>query len=93
MVANKSKRDKRERPTSKKYKFYTIDGDNLKRAKSCPRCGPGIFLADAGNRLYCGKCHWTEFQMKSAAAEKDKADKTKDSKKTEEAYEEEEDEE
>ena len=61
MVKNKSKRKKENRPTSKKYKFYTISGDSIKRARNCPRCGPGVFLMIAPNRAYCGKCHYTEF--------------------------------
>jgi len=65
MVKNASKRQRKNKPTSKKSKFYTIDGDSVKRAKSCPRCGPGIFLADSQGRLYCGKCHYTEFLGKS----------------------------
>lgn len=64
MVKNKSKRKAENRPTSKKYKFYTISGDTVKRAKSCPRCGPGIFLMIAKDRSYCGKCHYTEFASK-----------------------------
>lgn len=51
-------------PTSKKYKKYKIEGNKLSRAKVCPRCGPGIFLMEAKNRLYCGKCHFTEFISK-----------------------------
>ena len=66
MVQNKSKRDKRKRPTSKKYQFYKIEGDKIIReGKSCPRCGPGVFLADSDNRLYCGRCHYTEFSGKN----------------------------
>lgn len=64
MVKNKSKRKPNNKPTSKKYKFYTISGDSVKRAKSCPRCGPGIFLMVTPNRSYCGKCHYTEFVSK-----------------------------
>ena len=60
-----AKRKKRNRPTSKKYKFYTVDGNTIAKGKSCPRCGPGIFLADAKNRIYCGRCHYTEFRGKS----------------------------
>ena len=52
-------------PTSQKYKKYKIEGGKLIRAKVCPRCGPGIFLMDASNRLYCGKCHYTEFTSKA----------------------------
>jgi small subunit ribosomal protein S27Ae len=36
------------------------------RSKYCPRCGPGIFLMEADNRDYCGKCHYTEFKIKAA---------------------------
>jgi small subunit ribosomal protein S27Ae len=61
MVKNKSKRKKVNKPTSKKYKFYKIDGEKIVRERTCPRCGPGIFLMNADNRIYCGKCHWTEF--------------------------------
>ena len=65
MVKNKSKRKTVNKPTSKKYKFFKIDGDSVKRERNCPRCGPGIFLMNADNRLYCGKCHYTEFTSKS----------------------------
>lgn len=64
MVKNKAKRKNVNKPTSKKYKFFKISGDNITRGRSCPRCGPGIFLMKADNRLYCGKCHYTEFNTK-----------------------------
>ncbi len=60
----KGKKPHKNKPTSKKYKHYTISGESVTRKKSCPRCGAGIFLADAGNRLYCGKCHYTSFEKK-----------------------------
>jgi len=60
----KGKRPHKNKPTSKKYTKYQIEGDSVKRAKTCPRCGLGIFLMDATNRLYCGKCHYTEFKSK-----------------------------
>jgi len=65
MVKNKSKRKKVNKPTSKKYKFYKIEGDSVKREGFCPRCGPGIFLMKTKDRIYCGKCHWTEFAGKA----------------------------
>ncbi len=61
MVKNKAKRKKNNKPTSKRYKLYKLEGESLKREKFCPRCGSGIFLMNAKNRLYCGKCHYTEF--------------------------------
>ena len=43
-------------------KLYEVSGDTLKRTKqSCPKCGPGIYLAKHANRTTCGKCGYTEF--------------------------------
>ena len=58
------KKKHKNKPTSKKYTMYKIDGDSIKRAKNCPRCGPGIFLAIAKDRAFCGKCAYTEFTKK-----------------------------
>jgi ubiquitin-small subunit ribosomal protein S27Ae len=62
----KGKKPHKNKPTSKKYSHYSISGDKITRnRKSCPRCGPGTFLADNKKRLYCGKCHYTEFLEKN----------------------------
>lgn len=61
----KGKKPHKNKPTSKKYTKYKIDGSTIKRAKSCPRCGPGVFLMDTKDRVYCGKCHYSEFVSKS----------------------------
>jgi small subunit ribosomal protein S27Ae len=56
------KRPHKNKPTSKKYTKYKIEGDKIvSKEKTCPRCGPGVFLMKADNRMYCGKCHYTEF--------------------------------
>ncbi|MDO8517378.1 MAG: 30S ribosomal protein S27ae [Nanoarchaeota archaeon] len=57
----KGKKKKKNKPTSKKYTKYKIEGGKLIREKSCPRCGPGIFLSLGSGRQYCGKCHFTDF--------------------------------
>ncbi|MHA1754251.1 MAG: 30S ribosomal protein S27ae [Candidatus Odinarchaeia archaeon] len=45
------------------HKYYKIEGDKLVRLKkSCPRCGPGTFMAEHSNRFSCGKCGWTVFK-------------------------------
>lgn len=52
---------KRERAA--KVKFYRLEGEKLKRlGQTCPRCGPGVFMADHGNRWTCGKCGYTDFK-------------------------------
>jgi ubiquitin-small subunit ribosomal protein S27Ae len=60
----KGKKPHKNKPLSKKFKHYKISGDKITRDKSCPRCGAGIFLAKHKDRLYCGKCHYTEFVIK-----------------------------
>lgn len=60
----KGKKPHKNKPTSKKYSHYKIQGESVVRDKSCPRCGPGVFLMKAKDRLYCGKCHYSEFESK-----------------------------
>ena len=58
----KGKKKHLNKPTSKKYSKYKVDGDSVtKIASFCPRCGPGVFLSASKERKYCGKCHYTEF--------------------------------
>ncbi len=41
--------------------LYELKGEQLTRThKSCPKCGPGVFLAEHGNRRACGKCGYAE---------------------------------
>ena len=66
----KEKRSQKERPKSKKkhtkvqvWKLYQLEGGKAKRKnESCPRCGPGTFIAAFKNRKYCGKCGWSEIK-------------------------------
>ncbi len=67
----KGKKKHTNKPTSKKSSMYKVEGDKLIREKYCPRCGPGIFLAKGLGRLYCGKCHYTEFEKKAEAVVKE----------------------
>jgi small subunit ribosomal protein S27Ae len=57
----KGKKKHINKPTSEKWKKYTLKGDSVHREKNCPRCGAGIFLAVHKGRLSCGKCKYTEF--------------------------------
>jgi ubiquitin-small subunit ribosomal protein S27Ae len=60
------KKPHKNKPTSKKYTKYKIEGDKIiSKEKTCPRCGPGVFLMKADNRSYCGRCHYTEFMSKA----------------------------
>jgi small subunit ribosomal protein S27Ae len=64
-VVKKGKKKHVNKPTSKKYTKYKVQGEKVVRERSCPRCGPGIFLMNSQGRLYCGKCHYTEFASKT----------------------------
>jgi ubiquitin-small subunit ribosomal protein S27Ae len=57
----KGKKKHKNKPTSKKYAQYKIESGKTTHERFCPRCGPGVFLAKTKDRLYCGKCHYTEF--------------------------------
>ncbi len=59
----KKKKPKNKRP-SKKWTKYKLSGNKIEKSKTCPKCGPGIFLAIHKDRIYCGSCHYTEFNKK-----------------------------
>ncbi|MHB8587143.1 MAG: 30S ribosomal protein S27ae [Thermoplasmatota archaeon] len=45
-----------------KRTLYKVEGSKLVRArKTCPKCGPGVFLAQHKDRQSCGACGYTEF--------------------------------
>ena len=48
-----------------RYQQYEIKGEETERKnRFCPKCGPGIFLAEHKDRLSCGKCSYTEWKKK-----------------------------
>ena len=63
-IVKKGKHKVKPKKPSEKWKKYNIEGGKISRERCCPRCGPGIFLAKTKDRLFCGKCHYTEFLSK-----------------------------
>jgi len=59
----KGKKSKNKKP-SERWKKYKLEGKKLAKQKTCPKCGPGMFLAMHKDRTYCGSCHYTEFISK-----------------------------
>jgi ubiquitin-small subunit ribosomal protein S27Ae len=54
--------------------LYSVKGDVLERThRSCPKCGPGTFLAEHADRRSCGHCGYSE--SKAPPAGKGKAAK------------------
>ncbi len=72
------KKEHKNKPTSKKYSKYKIEGDKVIRERFCPRCGPGIFLMNSQARVYCGKCHYSEFESKKPKEEVKAEEKKED---------------
>lgn len=46
----------------KKNKTFISPGKPYRKSQFCPKCGPGVHLANHNNRLSCGKCGYTEFK-------------------------------
>lgn len=41
--------------------LYEVSGSSVKRKnKQCPKCGPGVFMAEHKDRVTCGKCGFME---------------------------------
>lgn len=62
-MADEKKPAKPKTPRIAKKDYYKLDGGKLTRTrKHCPKCGPGVFMAEHENRVSCGKCGYTEFK-------------------------------
>jgi small subunit ribosomal protein S27Ae len=43
--------------------YFKVEGAKVTTSKKyCPRCGPGVMMADHKDRTTCGKCGYTEFR-------------------------------
>jgi len=48
-----------------KMPYYDVkDGKLIRKNRTCPKCGPGVFLAEHDNRVSCGKCGYAEIKSK-----------------------------
>lgn len=56
-----AKKQRKPKKPVKPHTLYEIKGESLTRKnKTCPKCGPGCYMAKHGNRLTCGKCGYCE---------------------------------
>ncbi len=58
------KKERKNKNPSKKWSKYASKDGKLDRKRSCPKCGPGVFLGDYKDRVYCGSCHYVEYNKK-----------------------------
>jgi len=62
-VREKKERTGRKHESLKSWQYYDVTGDTVQRKrKPCPRCGPGTMLSEHKNRVYCGRCGYTQIQ-------------------------------
>ncbi len=70
-MGKKKKRSKERKgkkaPSKSKHKKVQIwTKYKGEKKKFCPRCGPGVFLAEHKNRVTCGKCKYSEIKVKKS---------------------------
>ena len=47
--------------------MWTLEGSKVIRNRThCPKCGPGVHMAEHYDRLHCGKCGYTKFKRAKA---------------------------
>jgi small subunit ribosomal protein S27Ae len=64
-MADEKKGDKKKTLRIAKKDYFKLENGKLTRTrKHCPKCGPGVFMAEHPNRVACGKCGYTEFKKK-----------------------------
>ncbi|MBI5391652.1 30S ribosomal protein S27ae [Candidatus Woesearchaeota archaeon] len=59
-----AKKKVKPKKPSERWKKYKVSGNKVERQKTCPKCGPGMFLGAHKDRVTCGNCHYTEFLKK-----------------------------
>ena len=64
-LTSKGKKEKVKKEGKKLSALYDISGDSiLRKNKSCPKCGPGMFMGKHKDRVVCGNCGYVEYLSK-----------------------------
>lgn len=64
-VEKKGKKEKVKKEGKRMSSLYDVSGESIiRKNKYCPKCGPGMFLAQHKNRVVCGKCAYVEMLSK-----------------------------
>ncbi len=53
--------DKKQRKNRRVVKMNEMYDQGKAKNQTCPKCGPGVFMANHGNRNSCGKCGYSTF--------------------------------
>lgn len=75
-MAKDSKKEKAKKEGKKLSALFEISGDTITRKnRTCPKCGPGMFLGKHKDRVVCGKCQYVEYLGKSSDEGKEEESK------------------
>jgi len=87
-ISSKGKIERKPKKPVENWKKYEAVGETLKRKNaSCPKCGPGTFLAAHKDRSTCGKCGYSEMIASKSGDKDSKKEVKKPSKPTKETKE------
>ena len=69
-VERKGKQAKVKKEGKKLSALYEISANSITRKnRTCPKCGPGMFMAKHKDRVVCGKCQYVEYSKKEEKSE------------------------
>ncbi len=60
-----AKKPKKPKKPNQVWKLYEAKDKLARKNISCPKCGPGNFMAAHKDRKNCGKCGYTEMAKKA----------------------------
>jgi len=63
-MAKKKKKPKKPNQVWKLYEANEAKDKLTRKNMSCPKCGPGYFMAAHKDRVSCGKCGYAEMSKK-----------------------------
>jgi small subunit ribosomal protein S27Ae len=65
MAGQKKPKSKSKHRNVQIWKKYRVEaGKALMAGKWCPRCGPGVSMAQHRDRIACGRCGYAELEKK-----------------------------
>ena len=59
-----AKKPKKTKKPNQVWKLYEAKDKLTRKNASCPKCGPGFFMAVHKDRISCGKCGYSEMGKK-----------------------------
>ncbi len=75
------KKQKKPKKPNQVWKLYEKKGEEIiRKNKTCPKCGAGVYLAAHKGRVTCGKCGYMEKVAAAEEAPKEKKEEKKEAK-------------